>query len=83
MYQTTLLIMKMEAICSSEKSVSIYQAARHHIPKADTPRSNRCENLEHGTNCSAGGSGDDSAGHVSNLGSRNVQFKSRPGGRLP
>jgi hypothetical protein len=54
----------------------ICQATRSHIPKAGTPRSHRCENLKHGTNCSTVSCGGD-------LGSRNIQFESRPGHRLP
>jgi hypothetical protein len=38
--------LKMEAICSSETSVSTEQTARRHISEDDTLHNHRCENLK-------------------------------------
>jgi hypothetical protein len=43
MFSSTL---KMEAICSSETSVSSQQTTRRHIPEDDTLHNHRCENLK-------------------------------------
>jgi hypothetical protein len=40
------MMLKMEAICSSERSVATQQTTRRHIPEDDTLHNHCCENLK-------------------------------------
>jgi hypothetical protein len=41
-----LIILKMEAVSTSEMSVSFYQTTQHHIPDDSHPHTHRRENLK-------------------------------------